>query len=694
MNALSLASIVTTGSSLISTTVHHLWNRKAVKGTPHADLTYHQGVNLLRDFLDLCTDHIVEDLQALTSKDIPVPPNIHLERIKITKNFLDEAAEQLIEQLGEDGIEQVGGREWWQWRDKSEKGEEVDYLKAEWVETKRHKEEKKLNPEQAETIVLYIHGGAFYFGSAETMRFQVQTWAKKINARILTPSYRLAPQYPFPCALQDALAAYLYILSAHPASRVLVLGDSAGGNLCLSLLVTLRDRGIPLPAGGILLSPWVDLAHSFPSILEENDRDYIPKHGFRHKPSVAWPPPAVEDLQNLANKSNAGSPSKQHVDTEQGEKGYTERPASEGSTPTETVPAAPPATQPPSDHITFEIDGKKVTVKDQIHMYTVNSLIAHPLVSPVNQGSLGGLCPLLITSGGAEVLRDEHTYIAHKATHPKKYPPNPLYMNDRQKEALDRWPPTKVKFQVFDHCCHVVTALNYTRPAKYMNRSIGTFGKWAIEYAKKQQSIDYKSDDSIKSTPSDNSSLHIVTSPAAQVNPEATAKEIEDAKLYEEPIGTVKKVSTDIGQFENHMIRERVDSKGRVYRLRPASTYPCLHIPPSEIGVVKPGPLQIWLEGQNVEDAKYGALRKKMQDKQLQALLRNNQEENLKERGERPPPSALYRRRYKDEIKPTPSRESGLPASLWARWAQKEPKNGDDQEEGKNDEFLPVSSKL
>jgi acetyl esterase/lipase len=76
-------------------------------------------------------------------------------------------------------------------------------------------------------------------------------------------------------ALHDALASYLYILAAHPASRVLVLGDSAGGNLCLSLLVTLRDRGISLPAGGILLSPWVDLTHSFPSILEGKLKHYI-----------------------------------------------------------------------------------------------------------------------------------------------------------------------------------------------------------------------------------------------------------------------------------------------------------------------------------------------------------------------------------------------------------------------------------
>jgi hypothetical protein len=140
-------------------------------------------------------------------------------------------------------------------------------------------------------------------------------------------------------------------------------------------------------------------------------------------------------------------------------------------------------------------------------------------------------------------------------------------------------------------------------------------------------------------------------------------------------------------------IRERVDAKGHVYRLRPPSYYPCLSVPPSEIGVVRPEPLKIWLEGQKAVDAKYGALRKKIQDKQLQALLKNNQEENLKERGERPPPSALFRRRYKDEIKPTPSRESGLPASLWARVAQKEPKDADAEEGvGKNVRSSPVTS--
>ena len=135
-----------------------------MKGTPHADLTYHQGVNLLRDFLELCTDHIVEDLQALTSKDIPVPPVIHLERVKIPKKFIDEAAERLIDQLGDDGIQQVGGGDWWQWREP-----ENDFLKAEWVETKRHLEEKKSNPEQAETIVLYIHGGIYDFTCMDIM---------------------------------------------------------------------------------------------------------------------------------------------------------------------------------------------------------------------------------------------------------------------------------------------------------------------------------------------------------------------------------------------------------------------------------------------------------------------------------------------------------------------------------------------
>lgn len=115
-----------------------------------------------------------------------------------------------------------------------------------------------------------------------THRYQVQRHARKLGARAFSPSFRLAPQYPFPCSLQDALAAYLYLIDppdsakidgtddppkAIHAHNIVLYGDSSGGALALSLLVVLRDAGLPMPAGCVLMSPWVDLTHSFPSVM-------------------------------------------------------------------------------------------------------------------------------------------------------------------------------------------------------------------------------------------------------------------------------------------------------------------------------------------------------------------------------------------------------------------------------------------
>lgn len=73
------------------------------------------------------------------------------------------------------------------------------------------------------------------------------------------------------------LATYLYLLEEqHPPSTIVLAGDSAGGGMVLSLLVTMRDQGIPMPAGAILISPWVDLTHSFPSLGGDGKQDYIP----------------------------------------------------------------------------------------------------------------------------------------------------------------------------------------------------------------------------------------------------------------------------------------------------------------------------------------------------------------------------------------------------------------------------------
>ena len=161
-------------------------------------------------------------------------------------------------------------------------------------------------------------------------------------------------------ATADGASAYLYLIdppadAPHapiPPDLICVSGDSAGANAVLALLVILRDQKLPMPAGASLISPWVDLTHSFPSLVGPSDRCYIPPMGFHYKPSLAWPPIAGESI--LVN-----------------------------------------------------VNGKTVELTEQIQLYCSNRLLSHPLVSFVNQGSLGGLCPTYVTGGSGELLTDE-----------------------------------------------------------------------------------------------------------------------------------------------------------------------------------------------------------------------------------------------------------------------------------------------
>jgi epsilon-lactone hydrolase len=128
----------------------------------------------------------------------------------------------------------------------------------------------------APTVVLYLHGGGYVCCSPRTHRELVARIALHADARVLGIDYRLAPEHPFPAALDDAKAAYRWLLAQGiAADRVAVAGDSAGGGLALALLVALRDEGDPLPGGAALLSPWVDLADDEPSPPENARYDYI-----------------------------------------------------------------------------------------------------------------------------------------------------------------------------------------------------------------------------------------------------------------------------------------------------------------------------------------------------------------------------------------------------------------------------------
>ncbi len=113
----------------------------------------------------------------------------------------------------------------------------------------------------ARQVMLYLHGGGYFFGSASMHRQMTWRMSRVLRRPVLAIDYRLAPRHSFEHWRDDAVQAYEYLLARGYASRdIIVSGDSAGGHLTLVLLQTLRDRGLPLPACGICLSPWTDLS--------------------------------------------------------------------------------------------------------------------------------------------------------------------------------------------------------------------------------------------------------------------------------------------------------------------------------------------------------------------------------------------------------------------------------------------------
>ena len=131
-----------------------------------------------------------------------------------------------------------------------------------------------LRPEAAsEATVLYLHGGGYFACSAMTHRPITAGFALR-GLTVFSANYRLAPEHPFPAAIEDAVAVYRGLLASGIApERLTVAGDSAGGGLVLALLVSLREAGDALPAAAVLFSPWTDLAGTGASIKANAKRD-------------------------------------------------------------------------------------------------------------------------------------------------------------------------------------------------------------------------------------------------------------------------------------------------------------------------------------------------------------------------------------------------------------------------------------
>lgn len=124
-------------------------------------------------------------------------------------------------------------------------------VKAEWVSAPGA---------ESSRAILYLHGGGYVIGSINTHRALAGRLSRAAKARVLLIDYRLAPEHPFPAAVDDSVAAYRWMLAQGlKPTRIAVAGDSAGGGLTAATLVAIRDAKLPVPAAGALLSPWVDL---------------------------------------------------------------------------------------------------------------------------------------------------------------------------------------------------------------------------------------------------------------------------------------------------------------------------------------------------------------------------------------------------------------------------------------------------
>ncbi len=127
-----------------------------------------------------------------------------------------------------------------------------------------------------DNAILYFHGGGFRLGSLTSHRDLMAQIALASGCRVLAINYRLAPEHRFPAALDDALAAYGWMLDRGLKSEnVAFAGDSAGGNLVLAAMLALRERGLPLPVSAVLMSPWTDLAATGSSYVSRAEADPI-----------------------------------------------------------------------------------------------------------------------------------------------------------------------------------------------------------------------------------------------------------------------------------------------------------------------------------------------------------------------------------------------------------------------------------
>ena len=159
-------------------------------------------------------------------------------------------------------------------------------------------------------VVLYFHGGVYVLGDAASTAGLAAQVARRIQAKAISVDYRLAPEHPYPAAVDDALAAYQALLEGGTAPAGIVLaGESAGGGLAVATLILARDRGLPRPAAAYLMSPYADLTlagatmetkgQADPLLSRENLAARVPDYTAGRDPALALISPIFADLAGL-----------------------------------------------------------------------------------------------------------------------------------------------------------------------------------------------------------------------------------------------------------------------------------------------------------------------------------------------------------------------------------------------------------
>ena len=181
--------------------------------------------------------------EFLTSKPKPVNPTPELLRARLAKlaDILPKPKDQVVESVVADS---VAG----------------EFIMAPGADVSR--------------CVYYLHGGGYAIGSVATHRTLCHNLSHAAGTRVLSMDYALAPEYPFPSGLEDAIVGYRWLLEQGTApDKIVIAGDSAGGGLAVATLMALRDRGVPFPAAAICFSPWVDMEGTGETMLTRADVD-------------------------------------------------------------------------------------------------------------------------------------------------------------------------------------------------------------------------------------------------------------------------------------------------------------------------------------------------------------------------------------------------------------------------------------